>query len=275
MSLGQRIYDYRTQKQLSQAALAELLNVSRQSISKWETDTSVPELDKLIKMGELFEVSLDVLIKGETPASTSKPILAKDELCEEAMEEKADCIQDACTETSSYSTADSPVIQINDFHKDAAANEKMAQTVQIKNGKKKIKWNELTIPEMLAVIGFTLGIIGTIIAIMAFPLAVLFTGSIFVVSTCYLATAKHPFLKAGWILWIVFYLFLRFSAIIRPVFIFYLWLYRPEASVYIVIAWTEMITLLLLSGFTIKYYRKPFIAFLQSIGYNTKHNKNT
>lgn len=49
MSLGQRIYDYRTQKQLSQAALAEQLNVSRQSISKWETDTSVPELDKLLK----------------------------------------------------------------------------------------------------------------------------------------------------------------------------------------------------------------------------------
>lgn len=41
MSLGQRIYDYRTQKQLSQAALAELLNVSRQSISKWETEVSL------------------------------------------------------------------------------------------------------------------------------------------------------------------------------------------------------------------------------------------
>lgn len=124
MSLGQRIYDYRTQKQLSQAALAEQLNVSRQSISKWETDTSVPELDKLIKMGELFEVSLDVLIKGETPASTSKPMISKDEICEEAMDEKADYNQDACTETSSYSSANSPVVQIKDFRKDAAENEK-------------------------------------------------------------------------------------------------------------------------------------------------------
>ena len=275
MSLGQRIYDYRTQKQLSQAALAELLNVSRQSISKWETDTSVPELDKLIKMGELFEVSLDVLIKGETPAGTSKPMISKDELCEEAMDVTADYNQEARTETSSYISANSPFAQINDFRKDAATNEKITQTVQTKDGKKKIKWNELTIPEVLAVIGFSLGIIGTIIAIMAFPPAVFFTSTLFVVSTCYLATAKHPFLKAGWILWVVFYLFLRFSAIIRPVFIFYLWLYRPEASVYIVIAWTEMITLLLLSGLTIKYYRKPFIAFLQSINCNTKHNKNT
>ncbi len=65
MTLGQRIYTYRTQKQLSQAALAESLEVSRQSVSKWETDASVPELDKLIKMSELFEISLDELVKGE------------------------------------------------------------------------------------------------------------------------------------------------------------------------------------------------------------------
>lgn len=41
MTLGQRIYTYRTQKQLSQATLAELLEVSRQSVSKWETEVSL------------------------------------------------------------------------------------------------------------------------------------------------------------------------------------------------------------------------------------------
>lgn len=64
MDLGKRIYDLRKEKNLSQGELAELLDVSRQSISKWETNASVPELDKLLKMSEIFGISLDSLIKG-------------------------------------------------------------------------------------------------------------------------------------------------------------------------------------------------------------------
>ncbi len=64
MDLGKRIYDLRKEKHLSQGELAEMLDVSRQSISKWETNTSTPELDKLLKMSEIFGVSLDCLIKG-------------------------------------------------------------------------------------------------------------------------------------------------------------------------------------------------------------------
>ena len=64
MDLGKRIYDLRKEKNLSQGELAEMLDVSRQSISKWETNASVPELDKLLKMSEIFDISLDSLIKG-------------------------------------------------------------------------------------------------------------------------------------------------------------------------------------------------------------------
>lgn len=63
--LGQRIYKYRTARGLSQLELSELLDVSRQSISKWETDVAVPELTKLVKMAEIFEISLDVLVLGK------------------------------------------------------------------------------------------------------------------------------------------------------------------------------------------------------------------
>ena len=42
-----------------------MLDVSRQSISKWETDTSIPELDKLLKLSKLFVVTLDELVNGE------------------------------------------------------------------------------------------------------------------------------------------------------------------------------------------------------------------
>lgn len=65
MDLGERIYQLRTQKNFSQEALAEALGVSRQSISKWETGSSVPELDKIVKLSEIFEVSLDELITGK------------------------------------------------------------------------------------------------------------------------------------------------------------------------------------------------------------------
>lgn len=68
MSLGERIRLLRTGRNLSQNDLAEALGVSRQSISKWETDGAVPELDKLVGMSQLFEVSLDALIKGTDPA---------------------------------------------------------------------------------------------------------------------------------------------------------------------------------------------------------------
>lgn len=74
MKLGERIYELRTLKKLSQADLAEMLDVSRQSISKWETDSSVPELDKLIKMCDIFEVSMDELTKGTEEPPRPAPI---------------------------------------------------------------------------------------------------------------------------------------------------------------------------------------------------------
>ena len=64
MTLGERICQYRAQRRLSQSEVAEKLEVSRQSVSKWETDGAVPELDKLVKLCELFEVSLDELVRG-------------------------------------------------------------------------------------------------------------------------------------------------------------------------------------------------------------------
>ena len=66
MSLGERIYKLRTEKNLSQGDLAERLEVSRQSVSKWENNNAVPDLEKIIALSEIFEVSLDELVKGET-----------------------------------------------------------------------------------------------------------------------------------------------------------------------------------------------------------------
>lgn len=68
MTLGQRLCQLRTGAGLSQDALAERLGVSRQSVSKWETDGSVPELDKLVRLSQVFGVTLDELVKGTADA---------------------------------------------------------------------------------------------------------------------------------------------------------------------------------------------------------------
>ena len=67
MNLGETIYRLRTKQGMSQDALANELNVSRQSVSKWENNSAVPELEKLIKMSDLFGVSLDELAGRNAP----------------------------------------------------------------------------------------------------------------------------------------------------------------------------------------------------------------
>ncbi len=74
MNLGENIYRLRTQKNMSQGDLADALEVSRQSVSKWENNSAVPELDKLKKMSQLFQITLDELINGEpTPKAEPAP----------------------------------------------------------------------------------------------------------------------------------------------------------------------------------------------------------
>lgn len=70
--LGERIYKLRTEKGMSQGDLAEKLNVSRQTISKWENNLCAPETEKLVSLSEIFSVSIDFLIKGEEKAPADK-----------------------------------------------------------------------------------------------------------------------------------------------------------------------------------------------------------
>lgn len=92
MSLGERIYILRTEKNLSQGDLAEQLEVSRQSISKWENNNAIPDLEKIIKLSEIFEVSLDELVKGEKAsekAEDASDILQTGEQKQEAYKAQA------------------------------------------------------------------------------------------------------------------------------------------------------------------------------------------
>lgn len=78
--LGARLQALRRQANLSQQELAERLHVSRQSISKWELGTAKPDLDNMIRLSELFGVSLDELVLGKTqnkqeiPQHSAQPV---------------------------------------------------------------------------------------------------------------------------------------------------------------------------------------------------------
>ena len=70
MEFGNRLYELRKQKGLSQEELANRLDVTRQTISKWELGDSTPDMDKLVQLGELFEISLDELVLGKVPVTS-------------------------------------------------------------------------------------------------------------------------------------------------------------------------------------------------------------
>lgn len=65
MTLGNKLSQLRRENNYTQEQLADVLGVSRQAISKWESDITYPETDRLIRMSEVFHCSLDYLLKDE------------------------------------------------------------------------------------------------------------------------------------------------------------------------------------------------------------------
>ena len=67
MKLGERLLNLRKAKHLSQEEVAEKLNVTRQTVSKWETDQSTPDFDKIAPLCKLYGITSDELLTGEKP----------------------------------------------------------------------------------------------------------------------------------------------------------------------------------------------------------------
>lgn len=72
MTIGEQIQKLRIEKGLTQERFAEFMEVSRQSISKWELGQAVPDVDKIIRMSELFDVSTDTILLRNVPAEKNK-----------------------------------------------------------------------------------------------------------------------------------------------------------------------------------------------------------
>lgn len=65
MTLGETIKYYRTQLNLSQAELADKIGVSRQAVTKWETDTGIPDINNIQTLAKLFHISIDTLLSSD------------------------------------------------------------------------------------------------------------------------------------------------------------------------------------------------------------------
>ena len=65
MTFGEKLQDLRKKAGMSQDALAEKLDVSRQAVSRWERDETLPETEKVILLADIFEVTTDYLLRPE------------------------------------------------------------------------------------------------------------------------------------------------------------------------------------------------------------------
>ena len=79
MELKDKLVSLRKGKGLSQLELAEILNVSRQSISRWEVGTSVPTMEKLIALSKLYDIPLDELIHQKEGQENTVQVLEQNE----------------------------------------------------------------------------------------------------------------------------------------------------------------------------------------------------
>lgn len=89
--IGDRLLKLRNQSSLTQEELAERLDISRQSISKWELNKALPDVDKLIQLSEMYQVSIDYLIKGKEfleEEGEKREQAAADDMDKAAKEEK-------------------------------------------------------------------------------------------------------------------------------------------------------------------------------------------
>ena len=82
MTLGEKLSSLRKKQGWSQEELSEKLDVSRQSVSKWESDLSVPDIDKIVKLSEIYSVSTDYLLKSDTQAKGENESQTKDKVRE-------------------------------------------------------------------------------------------------------------------------------------------------------------------------------------------------
>lgn len=79
MKLAEKLFELRKEKGWSQEKLAEQINVSRQSISKWESGQVLPEIEKIIELSRIFQVTTDYLLLDENSEKASTAVTLEED----------------------------------------------------------------------------------------------------------------------------------------------------------------------------------------------------
>ena len=88
MTIADRIQSLRKAKGMSQEELADKVGVSRQAVSKWESEQATPDLDKVVIMSDIFEVTTDYLLKGIEPVKSDEHKTMADVIDQKVLTEK-------------------------------------------------------------------------------------------------------------------------------------------------------------------------------------------
>lgn len=80
MNIGEKLFELRREKNLSQEEVADKLNVSRQTVSKWETNQSVPDFDKIVPLCELYGIGVEELLTGKKPEEKAEMAQEEEEI---------------------------------------------------------------------------------------------------------------------------------------------------------------------------------------------------
>lgn len=108
MSIGERITSLRKERQISQGQLAQALDVSRQAVSKWETDQSSPDTINLIRLADILDTDVEYLATGRKSYGRRPPVVIKTtEVVERVVEKPVVQVVEKIVET----TVEKPVVQ--------------------------------------------------------------------------------------------------------------------------------------------------------------------
>ncbi len=116
MSLGERITELRTASGLSQNQLARELDVSRQAVSKWETDQSAPDARNLIRLSELLDTDIEYLTTGRRTFGRRPPVVIKttetvEKIVEKPVVQVVETVVEKVVETPVVEYVEKPVVK--------------------------------------------------------------------------------------------------------------------------------------------------------------------
>ena len=145
MSIGERITELRTQKNISQVQLAKMLDISRQAVSKWENDLTAPDTIKLIQLADLLDTDVEYLATGRKTYGRRPPVVIETTQTIEKIVEKP-VIQTV------ERIVEKPVIQI--VEKPVVEIKKVYRTKYVRN-----IWELYAVGIMTFIIGLLVGLI--------------------------------------------------------------------------------------------------------------------